>query len=223
MKIFALIVVILVLIEVVQLLRLKAQISSYQNFWSKNNSQNIDQQKVEYVALGDSAAQGIGASKPENGYVGLLIQELGVSKTFNLSKSGAKVKDVTDLQLPRLADLNTDEKTIITLDIGGNDMSTFDSKIFQRDIDQLFSQLPRQTIVADVPYFGGGRLRKYQKNVDIANKILRASAEKYNLVVAPLLEITKTRDSLLVYSADFFHPSDTGYRNWRDAFLSVLR
>lgn len=58
-----------------------------------------------YVAPGDSAAQGIGASDPQRGYVGLLAKRLRDNagrpvQIVKLSRSGARIKDVLDTQVP---------------------------------------------------------------------------------------------------------------------------
>ena len=55
-----------------------------------------------YVALGDSAAQGIGASSPERGYVGLLAERLRETtgrpvELINISRSGAKIEEVVTI------------------------------------------------------------------------------------------------------------------------------
>lgn len=210
---------VLVLIELLALAKLVYSLASYQRYWSKNTSQT----ELKYIALGDSAAQGIGASRPEKGYVGLLSRHLGAAEqTINLSVSGAKVADVIAAQLPKLTDLNINADTVITLDIGGNDMRDFEPARFEREINDLYSKLPKQTIVADVPYFGGGRYRHLEQNVELANGIIRRAAQKHELKIAPLHQITKDRDSLLVYSSDFFHPSNIGYKNWFEAYRTAL-
>ncbi|MHB8274889.1 MAG: hypothetical protein ACYDC9_09005 [Dermatophilaceae bacterium] len=61
-----------------------------------------------YVTLGGSAAQGVGASSPRRGYVSLVAEQLSRStgrpvRVINLSRSGARVRDVVDEQQPRLA------------------------------------------------------------------------------------------------------------------------
>lgn len=58
-----------------------------------------------YVALGDSTAQGIGASRPGNGYVGILADRIRALsgrtvRTVNLSVSGARATDLVEHQLP---------------------------------------------------------------------------------------------------------------------------
>ncbi|MBW3639915.1 MAG: hypothetical protein KY451_08715, partial [Actinobacteria bacterium] len=61
-----------------------------------------------YVALGDSAAQGIGASSLQRGYISLVADRLAGStgrpvQVINLSSSGARIRDVIEEQLPELA------------------------------------------------------------------------------------------------------------------------
>lgn len=112
-----------------------------------------------YVALGDSAAQGVGASSPDKGYVGLIADRLRTStgrpvQVVNLSVSGARVADVVATQLPQLADLEPD---LVTVAIGGNDIREYDQDGFTADVDQLVANLPPGTYVADVPYFMHGR------------------------------------------------------------------
>ena len=176
--------------------------------------------------MGDSAAQGLGASKPDKGYVGLIAARMAeISneeiRVINLSVSGAKIQDVTSKQLPQLKEFPV-ENTLITLEIGANEMRAFDEQNFRADMDNLLSQMPKQTVVAEVPYFGGGRFRKYEPHVPVANAIIHELAAKYDFRVAPLYEVTKSRDNLLVYASDLFHPSNKGYRNWYEAFRQAL-
>ncbi len=214
----------LVLVEVLALVRLKMRVDSFTTYWKNQNQ--AAQGDLLFVALGDSAAQGLGASEPEKGYVGLLAKALAKNnasvKTVNLSVSGAKIADVTRVQIPQLNQLGVNAQTIITMDIGGNEMRAFNEESFRNDMDELMQQLPKQTIVAEVPYFGGGRYRKYEPNVPIANTIIHELASTYGFKTAPLYEITKSRDSLKTYAPDLFHPSNTGYKNWADAFKQAL-
>ena len=76
--------------------------------------------------LGDSTAQGIGASGYDKGYVGQLrrILEERTGKTWrvlNLSKSGARAADVLATRLPRLEALGT-LPDLVTVAIGSNDV-----------------------------------------------------------------------------------------------------
>ena len=108
-----------------------------------------------YVALGDSAAQGVGASQPGRSYVGLIAQHLrqrtGCSvRVVNLSISGARLREVIALQLAPLRRLSPD---IVTVAVGANDMPTFERERFTRELAEVFGSLPAGSIVAEVPSF----------------------------------------------------------------------
>jgi acyl-CoA thioesterase I len=200
------------------------QIPRYHHYWQKLAEKPKTTGALIYVALGDSTAQGIGASSPANGYVGLLAKRIE-SKTgrpvhvINMSKSGARSKDALEDQLPKLLQLKPD---IVTIEIGANDLHIWDATAFRDHLDQLFATLPEHTVISDVPYFGGGRHRSRNQKAEEANKILGELAQKYNRKVAPLYSVTKERDSWLNYSTDYFHPSNRGYQNWADAFWQLL-
>ena len=174
-----------------------------------------------YVALGDSVAQGLGASRPERGYVGLLARRLGNARVVNLSVSGARVRDVLTDQLPALAGLP--HVDVVTLDIGGNDVRAFDASRFAHDIEELLSQLPAGTVVADVPYFMHGH---WERDALEASRLLTAAAAAYGLPVVPIHDVLRRRGWRGMfgdYAADFFHPNDRGHQIWAEAFWAVLR
>lgn len=212
--------VILTLVEVVALLKLKSRLSSYAGYWNEPTATG----EFIYVALGDSAAQGIGASTPQAGYVGLLAariqKQTGKSvQIINLSVSGAKIEDVINKQLPELKNYQPD---LITLDIGANDVATaYNASIFAGQYDELASQLPTGTVIGNMPYFGG-RIRHNTQAIN-ADTYIAVAGKKYGLPVADLQTFTKSRNSLRNYAADYFHPSNRGYQNWADAYWAVIR
>ncbi|MES2971161.1 MAG: SGNH/GDSL hydrolase family protein [Patescibacteria group bacterium] len=217
----------LLLIGSIRILIVKRSVTTYKNYWNKLAETSYPTSSLLYVALGDSAAQGIGASKPQKGYVGLIASELETQygnsvRVINLSFTGAKVQDVINEQLPALKKLPIDKNTIITLGVGANDTGNFEESKFRVQIENLFSQLPAQTIVADIPYFGGGRHNKREQSAINGSVIIRESAQKNGIKVADLHDITKLRDDLSTYAVDFFHPNDKGYRNWYEAFRQPL-
>ena len=175
-----------------------------------------------YVALGDSAAQGIGASDPDNGYVGLIAQRLrettgGPVEVVNLSKSGARIRDVLDTQLPGLESLGR-EPDVVTVAIGGNDIRAYDQATFAAEADRLTASLPKGAYVADAPYFMHGR---WQRDAARAADLLTASATREGLRPVPLHEALKAQGwqaMLTQFAADWFHPNDRGHRVWADAF-----
>ncbi|MFP5317543.1 MAG: SGNH/GDSL hydrolase family protein [Acidimicrobiia bacterium] len=205
-------------VEVVQLRR---SVDRYRDHWSTPQGEPGG---LVYVALGDSTAQGIGASRPDRGYVGVLAERLRAStgrpvQVVNLSRSGARVADVVDEQLPRLAGLSPD---VVTVAVGANDVKRYDRSRFRRDVDALVAALPPGTFVADVPWFMHGAIGRSSHE---AAAYVAASAAARALPVARLYQATRERGwgaMLTDFAADWFHPDDRGYRVWADAFWTVM-
>ena len=177
-----------------------------------------------YVAIGDSAAQGIGASAPKNSYVGVIADHLRAVtgrtvRVVNLSVSGATVALAVADQLPRFATLQPD---IVTVSIGANDIAAFDRDRFRAGLRAVFEAVPDHAIVADLPYFF---LPWNERLVAEGNRILREEASARGLEVVPLHE-TMRREGLrgifTQFAEDLFHPNDHGYRVWASAFLPAV-
>lgn len=209
---------------VVGIVSLYVQVPRYKSYWQKRASMDPPEHALIYVALGDSTAQGVGATQPAKGYVGLVAGALEQKHrrpvhVINLSKSGAKLVDCIAEQLPQLEKLTPD---IVTVEIGANDMSDFNAEQFEARMNEIMSKLPKQTVISDMPYFGGGRYRSLESNVRSANDVIDRLAQQHGLAVAPLHQITKDNDSITTMALDFFHPSNKGYHNWYLAFWSVV-
>ncbi len=182
------------------------------------------QGELLYVAIGDSAAQGIGASAPDRSYVGVLADHIRLAtgrtvRVVNLSVSGATVALAVRDQLPRFTRLQPD---IVTVAIGANDIAQWDAAAFEAGIRELFAVLPDHAIVADLPCF---HLPHNERKVAVANRILRELAAEHRLTVVPLHATTKRqglRSIATQFANDLFHPNDRGYRVWADAFLPDL-
>ncbi len=232
MKIFLGLVALILLIFVLRLGELYTQLARYRTFWNKHNQEvlrNSDGKGIRYYALGDSAAQGIGATSPQKGYPGLIAKSLGERRSerielINLSKSGAKINDALREQIPIMKSLGVSKDTIITVEIGANDISQFDKVKFERDMNELMSKLPEQTVISDLPSFQGGRFSKNEKSVLEANEIIVRLSDKYGLKRAQLYDRVANNHGLSTLSADLFHPSNSGYaNNWAPAFLEQLK
>ena len=180
--------------------------------------------ELVYVAIGDSAAQGIGASAPMNGYVGVIADHLRAVtgrtvRVANLSVSGATVALAVADQLPRFSSLHPD---IVTVSIGANDISAFDPERFRSGLRAVFAAIPDHAIVADLPYFF---LPWNERLVAEGNRILREEASARGLHVIPLHETMRregVRGIFTQFAADLFHPNDHGYRVWASAFLPAV-
>ena len=205
----------------VRLVQLRRSIEAYRDFWSEPRGEPGG---LVYVALGDSSAQGIGASRPDRGYVGLLADRLRAAtgrpvQVVNLSRTGAEVADVVAHQLPRLSGLAPD---VVTVAVGANDVTRFDRDRFRTDVDALVAGLPAGAFVADVPWFMHGAVGR---NSGEAAGYVAAGAGARGLPVASLYRATRDRGwtaMLTDFAADWFHPSDRGHRVWADAFWAVI-
>jgi acyl-CoA thioesterase-1 len=177
-----------------------------------------------YAVIGDSAAQGIGATAPHRGYVGILSDHIRQAtgrtvRVVNLSVSGATVELAVRDQLPRFAKLTPD---IVTVAIGANDIALWDPVLFEAGIREIFAALPPHAIVADLPCF---HLPRNERMVAVANRIVREVAAEHRLAVAPLHATTKRlglRSIATHVAGDLFHPNNRGYRAWAEAFLPAL-
>ncbi|MDJ0349943.1 SGNH/GDSL hydrolase family protein [Cryobacterium sp. PH29-G1] len=184
----------------------------------------IQSGELLYVAIGDSAAQGIGASSPNKSYVGVLADHLRLVtgqtvRVVNLSVSGATVALAARDQLSRFEALKPD---LVTVAIGANDIAQWNPERFEAGIRTVFTALPPTALVADVPCF---HLPHNEVKVAVANEIIRRVAAEHELTVVPLHATTKRagiRSITTHVAKDLFHPNDRGYRSWAEAFLPAL-
>lgn len=178
-----------------------------------------------YVALGDSAALGLGASAPQRGYVGLIAEDIGRHtgqpvRVRNLAIDGATLRVVIEEELPRLAGLRP---VVCTLDAGSNDIWTFEPTRFRAELDRVCAALPPGSIVAELPSFS---VIPVGRRVARANRIVREVAAAHGHLVAPLNATTAVGgpvDAIRGAAGDLFHPNDRGHRRWAEAFLPAVR
>ncbi|MBF4582530.1 SGNH/GDSL hydrolase family protein [Curtobacterium sp. VKM Ac-2865] len=176
--------------------------------------------QITYLAIGDSAAQGVGATVPSRGYVGLLARRIRhrsrmTVRVVNLSVSGATTWGAKRDQLPKLQHFTPD---VCTVSIGANDIADFHPDKFERNIRAIYGAVPSHAVVAELPcMFSPDRERK----VAVANEIIHRVADELGLTVAPLHGITKRvgiRRTFFNTYGDLFHPNDRGYEVWASAF-----
>ncbi|MCU1528045.1 MAG: hydrolase family protein [Frondihabitans sp.] len=193
----------------------------HSKWWRERFSQSG---QLSYVALGDSAAQGIGASNPWHSYVGRIATHIrrtthGTLGTKNLSISGATTHLCKIDQVPRLVDYPAD---VVTVAIGANDIGDFNPKKFEKNIRSIYGALPSHAIVADLPFM---LLPESERKVTVANEIVRKVAGELGLAVAPLYATTRRQGYFRTYrntAKDLFHPNDKGYKVWASAFYPAV-
>lgn len=214
------IVSVLIVLEIIALVWLASSVSRYRSFWESKANQSGE---ITYLALGDSAAQGIGASSPMRGYVGLIAKEIqdktGKSvRIINISKTGAKMDDYLNDQAPRVKEVKAD---IVTIEIGANDVANFNPKEFQAKFKKVLKTLPDGTYVSDMPLFNS-RPGSTQNAKD-ASKIIQEELKEYpKLVFINLQKETAENQSIFGFAPDLFHPNNLSYKNWARAFLSEI-
>lgn len=195
-------------------------------WWRERRKQTGE---FHYLALGDSTAQGIGASSPGRSYVGQLADRietlLGAPiAVTNLGVSGAPTRLCVRDQLPRAAKVLAKQRVdLVTLAIGANDIAEWDPRAFHRNLITILGALPPDTIVSELPCF---HLPWNDRKVLEANRMLHTIAAARGLEVVPLYAATRARGIsgiLTEFAGDAFHPNDRGYEIWADTFWPQVR
>lgn len=199
------------------------RIPAHHVYWRERG--RADPEAVLYVALGDSAALGLGASKPEHGYVGIVAAEIArltgrPVRVRNLAIDGATCAVVIADELHRIP---KEQALVCTLDVGANDIWSFEPGRFREEFDRICTALPAGSIVAEVPSFSPIPLGRRVAEV---NRIILEVAAAHALAVAPLNAETRRGGPVVAIrnaAGDLFHPNDRGHRVWAEAFLPAVR
>jgi lysophospholipase L1-like esterase len=192
--------------------------STYRRYWEESNEGARREEGPLWVAVGDSTAQGLGASAPDRGYVGQLLVRLREAqrrpwRVVNLSMTGARVVDVARDQVPGIHEVG--EPDLVTCAVGANDVIRFGFRRVTAGIRALIRALPHGAVIATVPQgLFPGRSREL-------NEIIRTEAPAAGLRVADTWAYTGAPWQGK-YAADDFHPNDTGYRDWCAAFAAAI-
>jgi len=199
----------------------------FAEYWTQRNERALADSGPLWVALGDSAAQGIGADHPADGYVGQswarLTEQTGQPwRVVNLSRSGATIPDVLAEQLPRLAAL-PEAPALVTCGVGTNDMLRVTPGRVRALYRDLIDAVPANTVLLDVPLpVGRCRIGRFAvRYVARVNTMVHAMADARRLPVAYV-----SRHFVPPWPGKFgpddFHPNATGYRDWTRALLQAV-
>ncbi|TDU82346.1 lysophospholipase L1-like esterase [Kribbella voronezhensis] len=203
------------------------QARTFAEYWTEQNSVARTGDGPLWVVLGDSTAQGLGASSPLHGYVGQVLHVLnGRShrpwRILNLSRAGAQAAHVLNDQLPLLEALGT-EPDLVTCGIGSNDILGTVPKKAHSNLRQLIHRLPSSSVVMDLLlpdrfWLVGGICSPYVAGL---NRTIHAAALERGLPVAEVSRHVRPpwRGKL---APDLFHPNDHGYRPLANALLAAL-
>ncbi len=194
----------------------RRQIVAYADEWRRANDDPGQGTERLWVVLGDSTAQGVGASAASRGYVGLVrnrLEELDLVKwrVVNLSRSGALAADVLADQVPELATLAPD---LVSCAVGANDLLRRPVGLAEA-LTKIATELPAGSMLANLPR--GLRERDARQ----VNQLVAELASTHELRLVDLWAHTGPpwRGK---YASDWFHPNDLGYQDWAAAFLAAL-
>ncbi len=192
--------------------------------------EKTDQQRIRYVAIGDSYSIGEGAS-PIESWPALLTRHLNdkglhVDLVANPSRTGWTTQQAIDRELPIFVD---SKPNFATLQIGVNDwVQGVDEETFRKRfiflLDQMLAVLrdKHRLFIVTIPDFGVTPTGpKYARGRDISegiaafNKIVSEEAAKRGLRVVDVFELSKKMgtDRSLV-ATDGLHPSAKEYAEW---------
>jgi len=190
----------------------------YRRYWEESNERARQEGGPLWVAVGDSTAQGLGASAPDRGYVGQLLVRLRQMqrrrwRVINLSVTGARVVDVAGKQAPRIDEDGDPE--LVTCSVGANDVIRFGFGRVAAELRGLIRALHRGAVIATIPQ---GLLPRRTREL---NEIIRTEAPAAGLRIADAWAHTGPPWHGK-YAADDFHPNDIGYRDWCAAFAEAI-
>ena len=220
LKIFLVVLLALAIVEGLALLWMLFTVNHYATFW-RDKAKHPGE--ITYLALGDSAAQGIGATSPMRGYVGLIAKRLenktGKSvRVINLSVTGATAKDALKDQIPNIGDINAD---YVTIEIGANDVKLKQPEAFRKDFVEIIKKLPDGTYVSNMPLFNSRR--DSTQPAKELSKIIESELKNYpKLRFVDLQKQTSEHQSIFGFAPDTFHPNNLSYKNWAQAFWNEI-
>src|SRR4029077_20512798 len=189
-----------------------------------------DNQKIRYVAIGDSYSIGEGAT-PNESWPAVLTRHLSaqgihVDLVANPSRTGWTTKDAIDRELPIFTDAKPNFGTLL---IGVNDwVQGIDEATFRKHLTYLLERMlqglpdKKRLLVVTIPDFGVTPTGpKYARGRDISeglsrfNQIVTEEAKKRGLPVVDIFPLSKKmgEDKSLV-ARDGLHPSAKEYAEW---------
>lgn len=193
---------------------------------------------IRYIAAGDSTAVGEGASDAQHSYPYLIAEHLAQENSQkntvdyrNVAVEGAETQDVIDKQLRQIIAYDPD---IVTISIGANDRTHLRSnayiyKNFQTIIETLTAQTHATIYVADIPNFHNQTLLPWpyvvfmeHRTTTLNPQLMALASDRVKIVDVHGYGWANFADIGQTISEDHFHPNDTGYQNWANAFLAQM-
>ena len=186
---------------------------------------------IDYVALGASDANGVGAVAPFKGYVFEISDRLDEQCTqtdlTNLGIPGAKAGDIKNVASPVAKEINPD---LVTLWTGSNDLVSGDSvEEFEGKLREILEDLAdtqARVFVGNLPDLT--QLPTIIENPDPDVTAERVTA--YNTAIArqasafgaTVVNLNSIEAEASLFSDDGFHPSNDGHHRIAQLFLDAI-
>ena len=202
--------------------RVGRQVEPYTEWWSEQNQTALDADGPLWISIGDSSCIGVGASSPDSGWVGRILDRLRADdstwRVINLAKSGARLDDALTTFLPIVDDLLAagHRPTITTACIGTNDLLWGRVTVpdLRQHVDDVTARLPRPAVIATI---AGSSSRAALVN----RAIKRAATDPTLAMVDPWREPGPGVFERI--ADDRFHPNDVGHDLIANAFERSIR
>jgi lysophospholipase L1-like esterase len=195
------------------------------------------EQKIRYVAIGDSYTIGEGAS-PNESWPALLTGHLkaagvDVDLVANPSVTGWTTQDLIDRELPIFREKRPDFGTLL---IGVNDwVQGVNEQTFRQHFTFIVEEMlkvlgnKQRLLIVTIPDFGVtptgpkyARGRNISEGIASFNKIITEEATKRGLRVVDVFPLSKQmRDDPSLVAADGLHPSAKEYAEWEKIIFPV--
>jgi acyl-CoA thioesterase I len=185
--------------------------------------------RIRYVAIGDSYSIGEGASL-EQSWPAILTRHLNAQRVHvdliaNPSVTGWTSQQAIDRELPIFIQ---SKPTFATLQIGVNDwVQGVDEETFRKRFTSLVDQMlavlldNKRLLVVTIPDFGvtptGGRYargRNISEGLTRFNQIINEEAKKRSLKVVDVFPLSQAMKDPSLVAADGLHPSAKEYAEW---------
>ncbi len=200
--------------------RVVDQIGPYATAWAEDTAEALASEAPLLAVLGDSTAQGVGAGHHREGWAGQVHEWLEQTTrsewaVANWSRTGAKVADVLDHQLPQL-DAAPRRPDLVMVAVGSNDVFWgVRTGSARRAMRELLTRLPSSSVIATIPA-GGLAVRARW-----LNQVVRSTAAAHGSAVAEIDEWVRGGRGRMLAS-DGFHPNERGYERWALAFEAAI-
>jgi acyl-CoA thioesterase I len=196
------------------------------------------EEKIRYVAIGDSYSIGEGAS-PNESWPAVLTRHLNekglrVELVANPSVTGWTTQQAIDRELPIFLKQKPNFGTLL---IGVNDwVQGVDPEMFRKNfaflVDQMLAVLPdkKRLLIVTIPDFGVtptgpkyARGRNISEGIASFNQIISEEAAKRQVRIVDIFELSKKMggDSSLV-AEDGLHPSAKEYAEWETVIFPAV-